>query len=98
MPTTRETRHDFRAWAQTLDWITQKLLPGMQARLGVDPSSFDVEKVKAALMANWQEAGGIAANVMGYVSRSGLAMLAWLACRGVSAEMFQPIEMMMYNI
>ena len=62
-----------------IDWITQKLLPGMQARLGVDPSSFDVEKVKAALMANWQEAGGIAANVMGYVSRSGLAMLAWLA-------------------
>ena len=62
-----------------IDWITEKLLPGMQSRLGVDPSSFDVEKAKATLMANWQEAGGLAANVMGYVSRSGLAMLAWLA-------------------
>jgi len=62
-----------------IDWITEKLLPGMQRRLGVDPSTFDVEKVKAALMANWQEAGGLAANVMGYVSRSGLAMLVWLA-------------------
>jgi predicted PurR-regulated permease PerM len=61
-----------------IDWITKRLLPGMQARLGVDPSTFDVDKVKAALIANWQEAGGIAANVMAYVSRSGLAMLAWL--------------------
>jgi predicted PurR-regulated permease PerM len=62
-----------------IDWLTEKFLPGMQRRLGVDPSTFDVEKVKAALMANWQEAGGIAAGVVGYVSRSGLAMLAWLA-------------------
>ena len=62
-----------------VDWLTETLLPGMQRRLGVDPSMFDVEKVKATLLANWQEAGGLAASVMGYVSRSGLAMLAWLA-------------------
>ncbi len=62
-----------------IDWFTERLLPGLQARLGVDPSAFDVGRIKAALMANWQEAGGIAANVVGYISRSGLAMLAWLA-------------------
>jgi Bifunctional DNA primase/polymerase, N-terminal len=27
-PRTRESRHDFRGWAQTLDWIVQKLLQG----------------------------------------------------------------------
>jgi hypothetical protein len=26
-PTTKETSHDFIAWAQALDWITQNLLP-----------------------------------------------------------------------
>ena len=62
-----------------IDWITESLLPGMQARLGVDPSVFDVEKIKAALAENWKEAGGIAANVVASVSRSGMAMLAWLA-------------------
>jgi predicted PurR-regulated permease PerM len=62
-----------------IDWITESLLPGMQARLGVDPSVFDVEKIKAALAENWKEAGGIAANVVASVSRSGVAMLAWLA-------------------
>ena len=62
-----------------IDWITETFLPGMQARLGVDPTVFDVEQIKAALAANWKEAGGIAAHVVGYVTRSGMAMLGWLA-------------------
>jgi predicted PurR-regulated permease PerM len=62
-----------------IDWITEIFLPGMQARLGVDPSAFDVEKIKAALAANWKEAGGIAAQVVGYATRSGMAMIGWLA-------------------
>lgn len=62
-----------------IDWITDQLLPGMQARLGVDPAAFDVERVKAAITSNWKDAGSIAANVMGYVTRSGVAMLGWLA-------------------
>ena len=62
-----------------IDWITETFLPAMQARLGVDPTVFDVEKIKAALAANWKEAGGIAAHVVAYVSRSGMAMLGWLA-------------------
>jgi predicted PurR-regulated permease PerM len=68
-----------RAIPSYIDWLTTKLLPGMQRHLGVDPTTFEVDKVKAALLANWQQAGGLAASVMGYVSRSGLAMLAWLA-------------------
>jgi len=62
-----------------IDWITETFLPGMQARLGVDPAVFDVERIKAALAANWKEAGGIAAHVVAYVTRSGMAMLGWLA-------------------
>ena len=44
-----------RAVPGYIDWITETFLPGMQARLGVDPSAFDVGKIKAALAANWQE-------------------------------------------
>jgi predicted PurR-regulated permease PerM len=68
-----------KALPRYIDWITDQFLPGMQQRLGVDPSIFDVEKVKAALAANWKEAGGIAANVVAYVTRSGMAMLVGLA-------------------
>jgi predicted PurR-regulated permease PerM len=62
-----------------VDWLTDTFLPGMQARLGVDPAIFDAEKIKAALAANWKEAGGIAAHTVAYVTRSGLAMVGWLA-------------------
>jgi len=62
-----------------IDWITETFLPMLQERLGVDPATFDVGRVKAALMANWKDAGGIAANVVAYVTSSGAAMLVWLA-------------------
>ena len=62
-----------------IDWITETFLPTLQERLGVDPATFDVARVKAALMANWKDTGSIAANVVAYVSSSGVAMLVWLA-------------------
>jgi len=62
-----------------IDWITETFLPTLQERLGVDPATFDVGQVKAALMANWKDTGSIAANVVTYVTSSGMAMLVWLA-------------------
>ena len=62
-----------------IDWITETFLPTLQERLGVDPVAFDVERVKSALMANWKDTGSIAANVVAYITSSGMAMLAWLA-------------------
>lgn len=62
-----------------IDWLTDSLLPTMQARLGVDPSAFDVESIKAALAENWKEAGGFAARFVKSASHSGVAMLAWAA-------------------
>jgi len=62
-----------------IDWITATFLPALQEWLGVDPATFDVARVKAALMANWKDTGSIAANVVAYVTSSGVAMLVWLA-------------------
>jgi predicted PurR-regulated permease PerM len=62
-----------------IDWITETFLPTLQERLGVDAVAFDVARVKAALMANWKDTGSIAANVVAYVTSSGVAMLVWLA-------------------
>jgi predicted PurR-regulated permease PerM len=67
-----------RALPGYIDWLTETFLPGMQARLGVDPAAFDVEKLKQAILANWKDAGGIAAHVVSSVTRSGVAMIAWL--------------------
>ncbi|VAW77619.1 Putative permease often clustered with de novo purine synthesis [hydrothermal vent metagenome] len=62
-----------------IDWVTETFLPTLQQRLGVDPDQFDVARIKAALMDNWKDTGSIAANVVAYISNSGLAMLLWLA-------------------
>lgn len=62
-----------------IDWITETFLPGMQARLGVNPETFDVNQIKLALTSNWKDAGGLAASVVSYATSSGMAMLAWIA-------------------
>jgi predicted PurR-regulated permease PerM len=62
-----------------VDWITETFLPGMQARLGVNPEAFDVNQIKLALASNWKDAGGLAASVVSYATSSGMAMLAWIA-------------------
>ena len=62
-----------------IDWITETFLPGMQARLGVNPEAFDVNQIKLALASNWKDAGGLAASVVSYATSSGMAMLAWIA-------------------
>lgn len=68
-----------RRWPEYLDWVQSTLVPWLQARLGQMVSQPDLDEVKSALLARWQQAGGIAAQLMGAVSRSGLAMLGWLA-------------------
>jgi predicted PurR-regulated permease PerM len=62
-----------------VDWMTETFLPALQHRFGVDPSAFDTEKIKDALMSNWRDAGSLAAHIVSYVSSSGFAVLAWLA-------------------
>ncbi|TAL74783.1 MAG: AI-2E family transporter [Rhodanobacter sp.] len=60
------------AWAEDTAW------PWLQTRLHLDPHTFDSDRVVAALKAHIGSVGGIAGQVLGTVSRSGLGVVLWL--------------------
>jgi predicted PurR-regulated permease PerM len=47
--------------------------------LGGDLPALNIESVRQAVMAHWQQVGNVAGNVLGEVSRSGLAIATFLA-------------------
>jgi predicted PurR-regulated permease PerM len=61
-----------------LDWLQTTALPWAQARLGLAEVP-DLGTLKSYAAGQWQSAGGIAAQLLASVSRSGLALLGWLA-------------------
>ncbi len=62
-----------------LDWLQHRALPWLQTQLGTSDMALDVESVKQALIAHWQQVGGVSAQIVAAVTRSWLAMLGWLA-------------------
>lgn len=62
------------------DWLVQTALPWLEQRTGLQILSWlDPERLFQLIREHWQSAGGIAATVLGYVSRSGFALMGWLA-------------------
>lgn len=61
-----------------VDWFQNRATPWLEARFGISLEILDTRKMIDALQANWKEAGGIAANVLGGVSKSGMAVIGWL--------------------
>jgi predicted PurR-regulated permease PerM len=62
-----------------IDWIQSRLLPWIQRNLGFSVEAFDPSQLKDVLREYWQQAGGVAATVLGGISKSGLAVLGWIA-------------------
>ena len=61
-------------------WITGVAVPWLEKRFNVELAGYvDPTKVIGLLKAHWQEAGGVAATIFGGVSKSGLAIMGWLA-------------------
>ena len=62
------------------DWFVGTALPWVERRTGVELVGWlEPSRLFALLRSHWQEAGGIAAVTLGYVSRSGFMLLAWIA-------------------
>jgi predicted PurR-regulated permease PerM len=62
------------------DWMVVTALPWIEHRTGLQLLTWlDPERLFALLQEHWQSAGGVVANVLGYVSSSGFALLAWVA-------------------
>ena len=59
------------------EWIMGTAIPWTERRLGVEISEWlDPERLIEWVRSHWQQAGGVAATFVAYVSRSGFALLA----------------------
>jgi predicted PurR-regulated permease PerM len=62
------------------DWFVGTALPWVEARTGLQILYWlDPAHLFELIREHWQRAGGVAATVLGYVSRSGFALLGWVA-------------------
>jgi len=62
-----------------LDWLALEFVPWVQAKLGIELTMPDVDRIKSVFTRNLERAGDVAVDVIAYVSRSGLALAGWLA-------------------
>lgn len=68
------------ALPQYRDWFIGTALPWVEARTGVEIAQWlDPQRLFMLVRAHWDQAGGMAAAVFGYLSSSGFAFLAWVA-------------------
>lgn len=62
------------------DWFLQTALPWLERHTGLELVAWlDLDRITEWLRGHWQQAGGVAATFFGYLSRSGFAMMAWVA-------------------
>ena len=59
-------------------WIRDQAAPWLQQHLNLDLGSFDTQRIVDLLREHMASAGGVAAVVVANVSKSGLAVVAWL--------------------
>lgn len=62
-----------------LDWLQHTAVPWLEQRLGLQEPLLDVARLKQVVSGHLSEAGGLAATVLASFSRSGMALLGWLA-------------------
>ena len=62
-----------------IDWVQTTVLPWLQSQLSLETAGWNLDNLKQVILSQWQSVGGVAAGVMSSVSRSGLALLGWLA-------------------
>lgn len=61
-------------------WLVDTGLPWVEQRTGLQLVGWlDPQRLFALARAHWEQAGGAAATLLGYLSRSGFALLAWVA-------------------
>ena len=62
------------------EWTTTIVIPWIETKFGVSLKQYvDPMAVVNLIKSHWQQAGGVAATVLGGISKSGLAILGWIA-------------------
>ncbi|WHZ20868.1 MAG: Putative permease often clustered with de novo purine synthesis [Rhodanobacteraceae bacterium] len=59
-------------------WVTHSAIPWLEQKLHVPASEFDTSTMIARTREHLGTLGGIAATVLGYATRSGLALIGWV--------------------
>lgn len=68
---------EYQAWLN--NWFYNTLAPWVQSKFNFDLVGwFDSEHLIEMVREHWDRVGGIAATVLGYVSRSGIGMVLWM--------------------
>jgi predicted PurR-regulated permease PerM len=62
-----------------IDWLQQTAIPWLSHKLGLDESIFKLEQLKTSVQQYWKTAGGVAARLLGAVSRSGFVLINVIA-------------------
>jgi predicted PurR-regulated permease PerM len=62
------------------EWLVGTALPWLEAKTGLELVGWlDPSRLFALVRSHWEQAGGAAATLLGYLSRSGFALLGWVA-------------------
>ncbi|MBN4080133.1 AI-2E family transporter [Beggiatoa alba] len=61
------------------EWIQNSILPAINEKLGEAKISLDLETLQESLKSNWQSAGGIVAQLVTSITRSGVALFTGIA-------------------
>ncbi len=64
---------------QWLNWLRTDGAAWLQTHFGLAPDFLETDKLISMLQENWHAAGGVAATVVGQISKSGLAIIGWIA-------------------
>ncbi len=59
-------------------WLSEHLTPWLQEKLGIETDVFNMSEMTGLLKTHWNEAGGIAKNVIASLSKSGLVVVNWM--------------------
>jgi predicted PurR-regulated permease PerM len=61
-----------------LNWLQSTVVPRIQSLTGMDLST-DIDQIRETVVDNWKETGSFAAAFLAQASRSGLALVTWIA-------------------
>ncbi len=68
------------SWPHYQAWFVGTALPWLEHRTGLEIVGWlDVDRLVALVRSHWEQAGGIARTLLGYVSRSGFVLIGWAA-------------------
>ncbi|MBL4659131.1 MAG: AI-2E family transporter, partial [Alcanivoracaceae bacterium] len=59
-------------------WLSDHVSPWLKEKFGIQTDVFNISEMTALLKIHWNDAGGIAKNIIASLSKSGLVVINWM--------------------